>query len=407
MLVDGTELRQIDPADLRRNIGCVPQDLFLFQGTLRENIALAAPHADDDAVLRAARIAGVEEFAARHPMGYDLVVGERGEALSGGQRQAIAIARALLLEPPVLVLDEPTSFMDNAAESRFKARLAAELDGRTLVLITHRISLLTLVDRLIVLDGGPAGRRRAARGGHEAAGRGPAARQDLMAAPAPRRGWFAGDDADLVVGAAAADRLRPHGMSHVLLAAVLLFLVVFVVWARWATLDEVTRGDGRVIPSRQIQVVQNLEGGIIAAILAREGEIVEEGQVLMRIDNVRAASDYREKRARYLALVGATARLRAEIDETAPAFPTELIDRGAGSGRERAGPVPLPPDRAGERAGHPAPAGGAARPGAQRAEDSAGPARPLLSAGRGGAGAHAERRRRGCPRAICSGCGAR
>ena len=145
-----------------------------------------------------------------------------------------------------------------------------------------------------------------------------------MAAPAPRRGWFAGDDADLVTGAAAADRLRPHGMSHVLLAAVLLFMVAFLAWARWATLDEVTRGEGRVIPSRQLQIVQNLEGGIIAAILAREGEIVDEGQVLMRIDNVRAATDYREKRARYLALVGATARLRAEIDETAPAFPTEL-----------------------------------------------------------------------------------
>ncbi len=147
-----------------------------------------------------------------------------------------------------------------------------------------------------------------------------------MAAPAPRRGWFAGDDADLVTGAAAADRLRPHGMSHVLLAAVLLFMVAFLVWARWATLDEVTRGEGRVIPSRQIQIVQNLEGGIIAAILAREGEIVDEGQVLMRIDNVRAATDYREKRARYLALVAATARLRAEIDETAPAFPTELTN---------------------------------------------------------------------------------
>ena len=115
-------------------------------------------------------------------------------------------------------------------------------------------------------------------------------------------------------------------MSHVLLAAVLLFMVAFLAWARWATLDEVTRGEGRVIPSRQLQIVQNLEGGIIAAILAREGEIVDEGQVLMRIDNVRAATDYREKRARYLALVGATARLRAEIDETAPAFPPELTN---------------------------------------------------------------------------------
>jgi ATP-binding cassette subfamily C protein LapB len=154
VLADGTELRQIDPADLRRNIGCVPQDLFLFQGTLRENIAMGAPHVDDAAVLRAARIAGVDDFVSRHPMGYDMIVGERGETLSGGQRQAIAIARALLLDPPLLVLDEPTSFMDNAAESRFKARLTGELGGRTLLLITHRASLLSLVDRLIVLDGG-------------------------------------------------------------------------------------------------------------------------------------------------------------------------------------------------------------------------------------------------------------
>ena len=154
VLVDGTELRQIDPADLRRNIGCVPQDLFLFQGTLRENIAMAVPHADDAAILRVARAAGVDDFAARHPMGYDMPVGERGEALSGGQRQAIAIARALLLEPPILILDEPTSFMDNTAESRVKERLEAELGGRTLLLITHRASLLSLVDRLIVLEDG-------------------------------------------------------------------------------------------------------------------------------------------------------------------------------------------------------------------------------------------------------------
>ncbi|MFL5337139.1 MAG: type I secretion system permease/ATPase [Geminicoccaceae bacterium] len=154
VLVDGTELRQIDPADLRRNIGCVPQDLVLFQGTLRENIALAAPHTDDETVLRAARAAGVDDFVARHPLGYDMIVGERGEALSGGQRQAIAIARALLLDPPILVLDEPTSFMDNAAEARLKARLAEQLPGRTLLLITHRASLLSLVDRLIVLDAG-------------------------------------------------------------------------------------------------------------------------------------------------------------------------------------------------------------------------------------------------------------
>jgi ATP-binding cassette subfamily C protein LapB len=154
VLVDGTDLRQIDPAELRRNVGCVLQDVFLFHGTVRDNITLGAPFADDQALLRAARVAGVEDFIARHPSGFDLNVGERGECLSGGQRQAIAVARALLLDPPMLVLDEPTSAMDNGAENRLKQRLAEILAGKTLVLVTHRASVLSLVDRLIVLDGG-------------------------------------------------------------------------------------------------------------------------------------------------------------------------------------------------------------------------------------------------------------
>jgi len=154
VLVDGVELRQFDPAQLRRGIGHVPQDVVLFNGSVRENIVLGAPSADDAAVLRAARIAGVADFVDRLPNGFDLPVGERGEALSGGQRQAIAIARAELLSPPILVLDEPSSAMDNRSEELFKARLAPQLEGRTLVLITHRASLLALVDRLIVMDQG-------------------------------------------------------------------------------------------------------------------------------------------------------------------------------------------------------------------------------------------------------------
>jgi ATP-binding cassette subfamily C protein LapB len=154
VLIDGTDLRQIDPADLRRNIGCVLQDVVLFHGTIRDNIALGAPFADDQAVLQAARIAGVEEFVARHPLGFDLNVGERGEQLSGGQRQAVALARALLMEPPILVFDEPSSAMDQSAEGRLRQRLEQMLPGKTLLLITHRASLLSLVERLIVLDGG-------------------------------------------------------------------------------------------------------------------------------------------------------------------------------------------------------------------------------------------------------------
>jgi ATP-binding cassette subfamily C protein LapB len=154
ILLDGTDIRQIDPVDLRRNVGYAPQDVVLFFGSIRDNITLGAPFADDEAVLRAAEIAGVTEFVNRHPSGFDMPVGERGEGLSGGQRQSVTIARALLLEPPVLILDEPTNAMDNSTEESFKAKLASELKDKTLMLVTHKASLLSLVDRIIVMDQG-------------------------------------------------------------------------------------------------------------------------------------------------------------------------------------------------------------------------------------------------------------
>jgi ATP-binding cassette, subfamily C, bacterial LapB len=154
ILIDDVESRQIDPMELRRDIGYVPQDIVLFYGSARDNIVLGTPHADDSAVLRAAEQAGVTEFINRHPRGFEMPVGERGEAISGGQRQAIAVARAYLLQPPILLLDEPSNSMDNRTEELFKARLAEQLDGRTLLLITHRASLLPLVSRIIVIEGG-------------------------------------------------------------------------------------------------------------------------------------------------------------------------------------------------------------------------------------------------------------
>jgi ATP-binding cassette subfamily C protein LapB len=152
--IDGADLRQLDPADLRRSIGYVPQDIMLFYGSVRENIVLGAPYADDNDILEVAKIAGVMDFVNQHPHGFDMQVGERGEYLSGGQRQAIAIARALLLDPPVLMLDEPSNSMDNSTEAILKRQLAEYAKNKTLILITHRSSLLDLVDRLIVIDGG-------------------------------------------------------------------------------------------------------------------------------------------------------------------------------------------------------------------------------------------------------------
>ncbi|MCC7487800.1 MAG: type I secretion system permease/ATPase [Burkholderiales bacterium] len=154
VLVDGTDIQQIDPADLRRDFAYVSQDVRLFFGTLRENITLGAPLADEDSILAASRIAGLERMVANHPLGFDLPVGERAEGLSGGQKQSVALARALLANPRVYLLDEPTSSMDHNTEQAFIAEFRKVAAGRTLVLATHKPAMLALVDRLIVLDSG-------------------------------------------------------------------------------------------------------------------------------------------------------------------------------------------------------------------------------------------------------------
>ena len=152
--IDDTDIRQIDPAELRKSIGYVSQDVTLFRGSIRDNIILGAHDVDDNTILRAADLAGVSEIVKKMTMGFDMEVGEQGRSLSGGQRQSVALARSILLDPPVLLLDEPTSSMDNRTESRIKAKLLNILPGKTLILITHRASLLELVDRVVVIDNG-------------------------------------------------------------------------------------------------------------------------------------------------------------------------------------------------------------------------------------------------------------
>ncbi|AKJ29602.1 ABC transporter [Caldimonas brevitalea] len=154
VLLDGIDLRQLDPADVRANVGCVSQDVTLFYGTLRENITFGLPYADDAAIVAAAEVAGLTEFINRHPRGFDMMVGERGESLSGGQRQSVGIARAVLHNAPILLLDEPTSAMDFSTEAHINQRISQYAEGKTVVLVTHRTSLLSLVNRVIVVDGG-------------------------------------------------------------------------------------------------------------------------------------------------------------------------------------------------------------------------------------------------------------
>ena len=154
VLIDGVDLNQVDPAELRRRVGYVPQDVNLLYGTLRENITLGSPWADDEMVLRVLKIAGLESLVNSHPKGVNLPVGERGEFLSGGQRKAVALARALINSPSILILDEVTAGMDHASEQWIKQQIAEQAKGKTMLLITHSTTMMELVDRLIIMDGG-------------------------------------------------------------------------------------------------------------------------------------------------------------------------------------------------------------------------------------------------------------
>ncbi|MEZ0224231.1 MAG: type I secretion system permease/ATPase [Alphaproteobacteria bacterium] len=152
--IDGVDVRQIDPADLRRNIGVVQQFPYLFFGSVRENITLGHESVPDTTVLRAADMAGVMSFLRDSEAGLETQIGERGENLSGGQRQAIAIARALLYDPPILLLDEPTASIDPGSERRLYGHLKEMIKGKTILLVTHKSAVLGLVDKLILMDRG-------------------------------------------------------------------------------------------------------------------------------------------------------------------------------------------------------------------------------------------------------------
>lgn len=154
ILIDGIDIKQIDPADLRQNISYVPQDVVLFKGTLKDNIILRAPDANDEEILRVAKLSGLDHFVNIHPMGFDMPIGERGDGLSGGQKQSISIARAFIHHSPIILLDEPTNSMDSTHEGHFIQAMKHYRINKTMLLISHKNNLLPLTNRLILLTQG-------------------------------------------------------------------------------------------------------------------------------------------------------------------------------------------------------------------------------------------------------------
>jgi ATP-binding cassette subfamily C protein LapB len=154
ILIDGIDIKQIDPSDLRKNIGYVSQDIMLFRGTVKENITFCASHASDASMIRAANISTTSEFIRKHPKGYEMPVGERGQGLSGGQRQSIGIARAFLLESKIMLLDEPSNAMDQMTEAKLLDNMQTALKGKTSLIVTQKMNLLKIVDRVIVMNEG-------------------------------------------------------------------------------------------------------------------------------------------------------------------------------------------------------------------------------------------------------------
>jgi ATP-binding cassette subfamily C protein LapB len=151
---NGIDLRQIDPADFRRKVGFVSQEPRLFNGTLRDNVLMGRAHLDASRLVEVAKLTGLDRVVAAHPMGWDLPVGEMGQLLSGGQRQLVALARALVTKPQILLMDEPTSSMDAQSEMAFLRQLRDAAGSATLVVVTHRPAVLELVQRIAVVDGG-------------------------------------------------------------------------------------------------------------------------------------------------------------------------------------------------------------------------------------------------------------
>jgi len=154
ILIDGVDINQVDPVILRDNISYVPQEVMLFEGSIKDNVACGVPYIDDESIIRASKVSSLHEFTQKSPNGYDSHIVEGGKNLSGGQRQSVAIARAFLKDKPIVLFDEPTNAMDTVSESYSRSNLVTKTRDKTILLVTHKMNMLELVDNVIILEEG-------------------------------------------------------------------------------------------------------------------------------------------------------------------------------------------------------------------------------------------------------------
>lgn len=355
--IDGLDASQVAPADWRAVVGYVGQDCQLFYGSLRANVMIGRPGASTEYFLRLARMTGLDLIAARHPQGYEMSVGEVGHNLSGGQRQLIALARCLMLELKILLLDEPTSAMDGLSEARFIHQLSKLSRTHTL---RHRDP--SHVDaqpgRAIDCARRRTYRRRWAKSPGDRRAQwqqrvrgvyhwsiavnthyfsffqvtGSCQRKSSCAC------WGGRKNASTVERSYAL-RTEDEGFVRDLQSALIeqktpastlvLWLiadtaVAGLIWANYVRVEEVTRGEGRVVPASREQVIQSLEGGIMKELFVKEGQVVEQGQELLKIDPTRVGASYGESLSRVQGLKGAIARVRAEAYDSPLEFPEDI-----------------------------------------------------------------------------------
>ena len=262
----------------------------------------------------------MNDFIGKHEAGYDLLVGERGEGLSGGERQAVTLARALLSNPNILMLDEPTNSMDKQSEKQFITRMKGIVADKTLVVVTHKTSLLTLVDRIIIVEDGM-----------------------IIADDTKEKiliNWWVKmqqqdnnqNDVNFIYSLYNYANETPSRVSQVAFFMITAFVTFAIFWAAIAEIDELARGDGKVIPSDKIQTIQSLDGGVLEELFVKQGQFVKKGDKLLKVDTTRFRASFEENEQEYLSLLAIKTRLEAEVnldlDKKIPQleFPKEVVE---------------------------------------------------------------------------------